>query len=96
LEDGIKANADVAYRVCLRATGRAAEAEDAFQNACLELVRRAGQRESIGNLRAWILAHMHRQAVNLRVAEQRQRAHTAAAAASGSGGEIMERPSDQA
>jgi len=94
LDAGLLEHADVAYRVCRRATGHDADAEDAFQNAAMELVRRAGSFRPGTNLRAWILAHMHRQAANLAKARRRLRARERASAEQDPRSRTMEEPGD--
>lgn len=64
LSEALSEHADMAYRICLRTTGDREDAFDAFQNACLGLVRRADEFRPGTSERSWIAAAMHRAAVD--------------------------------
>lgn len=64
LELGLAEHEGLCWRICSRITGNPNDAADAYQEACLTLIRRSAEFRAGTSLRAWICAYMRRASIN--------------------------------
>lgn len=73
LETLLARHADLAYRMALRVAGNAADAEEAVQRACLEVVRCANRFAQTSSFRTWLVGIVLNSARMLAREERRRR-----------------------
>lgn len=66
---------DAAYRTALRMCGNSADAEDAVQNAFVQVMRKAAQHEATSSVRGWMMSIVVNEAKMRIRAEARRRKH---------------------